>query len=142
AELSVELKGEDLYASGHAPTASQQAPQAFDEQTISGLSLRDLDQDLVLSTLARYCETVGRAAVTQDTLLALLRELGLVRAGPDGEAPTVACYLLFARKIPDGFQHAAVAVTRKGKGRTIVRGNLIYQQRELIALLDSAELNP
>ena len=35
-----------------------------------------------------------------------------------------------------------MAVTRKGKGRTILRGNLICQQRELITLLDSAELNP
>jgi len=72
----------------------------------------------------------------------LLRELGLVRAGPDGDAPTVACCLLFARHVPDSLRHAAVAVTRKGKGRTVVRGNLIRQQRELIALLDSKELNP
>jgi predicted HTH transcriptional regulator len=42
----------------------------------------------------------------------------------------------------DCLGHAAVAVTRKGKGRTILRGNLICQQRELIALLDSVELNP
>jgi predicted HTH transcriptional regulator len=44
--------------------------------------------------------------------------------------------------ILESLQHAAVAVTRKGKARTIIRGNLICQQRDLIALLDSDELNP
>jgi hypothetical protein len=141
-ELAAELKGEDLYATTHAPAASQQAPHTFDERTVSDVSLGDLDQELMLSTLAKYCETLGCAAVTQETLPALLRELGLVRAGPDGDAPSVACCLLFARDVPDSLQHAAVAVTRKGKGRTVVRGNLIWQQRELIALLDSNELNP
>ena len=141
-ELAAELKGEDLYATAHAPTASQQAPQTFDERAVSGVSLSDLDQELMLSTLAKYCETLGRAAVTQETLPSLLRELGLVRVGPDGDLPTVACCLLFARDVPDSLQHAAVAVTRKGKRRTVVRGNLIWQQRELIALLDSDELNP
>jgi hypothetical protein len=141
-ELAIELKGEDLYATAHGPTASQQAPQAFDERPVPGFSVSGLDQELMLSTLAKYCETVGRAAVKPETLPALLQELGLVRAGPDGDAPTVACCLLFAREIPDSLQHAAVAVTRNGKGRTILRGNLISQLRELVALLDSDELNP
>jgi hypothetical protein len=99
-ELAIELKGEDLYATGRAPAASLQPPQAFDEQTVPGVSLSDLDQDLTLSTLVKYCETVGRAAVTVDTLPALLRELGLVRAGPEGDGPTVGCCLLFARELP------------------------------------------
>ena len=141
-ELAIELKGEDLYATAQAPTASQQAPQTFDERAVPGISLGDLDQELMLATLAKYCETVGRAPVSQETLPALLRDLGLVRAEPEGDAPTIACCLLFARQMPDRLQHAAVAVTRNGKGRTIVRGNLISQQRELIALLDSNELNP
>jgi hypothetical protein len=141
-ELAIELKGEDLYATGYVPGASFQPPQAFDERTVAGASLNELDQDLMLSTLVKYCETVGRAPVTAETLPALLRELGLVRVGPDGDAPTVGCCLLFAREVPDGLQHAAIAVTRRGKGRTIICGNLICQQRELIAMLDSAELNP
>jgi hypothetical protein len=141
-DLAIELKGEDLYATGRAPLASLQPPQAFDERTAPGTSLDDLDQDLMLSTLVKYCETVGRGPVTLETLLALLRELGLVRAGPDCDGPTLGCCLLFARELPDGLRHAAVTVTRKGKGRTIVRGNLICQLRELIALLDSTELNP
>jgi hypothetical protein len=105
-ELAAELKGEDLYATTHAAAASQQAPHTFDERTVSDVSLGDLDQELMLSTLAKYCETLGRAAVTQETLPALLRELGLVRAGPDGDAPSVACCLLFARDVPDSLQRS------------------------------------
>ena len=47
-ELAIELKGEDLYATGRAPAASLQPPQAFDEQTVPGVSLSDVDQDLTL----------------------------------------------------------------------------------------------
>ena len=102
----------------------------------------DLDQELMLSSLGEYCRTVGRAPVTLDTLPALLRELGLVRDGTAGDTPTIGCCLLFASDLPDDFRHAAVAITRSGKGRTIVTGNLIRQRRELIDLLDGPDLNP
>jgi hypothetical protein len=141
AALAIELKGEDAYASGR-PSAAQHIPQAFDEQPLAAATLNDLDQDLMLSSLSEYCRSVGRAAVTPDTLNALLRELGLVRVGSAGDTPTVGCCLLFARKLPDELQHAAVAITRGGKGRMIVTGNLIRQRRELIELLDGPELNP
>jgi hypothetical protein len=141
-ELAVELKGEDAYASGRPSAAAQQPPQAFDEQPLANVSLTDLDQELMLSSLGEYCRTVGRTRVTLDTLPALLRELGLVRAGPAGDTPTIGCCLLFASNLPDDFRHAAVAITRSGKGRTIVTGNLIRQRRELIDLLDGPDLNP
>lgn len=141
-ELAIELKGEDAYASGRPSAAAQQPPQAFDEQPLANLSLGDLDQELMLSSLGEYCRTVGRAPVTLDTLPALLRELGLVRDGTAGDMPTIGCCLLFASDLPDDFRHAAVAITRSGKGRTIVTGNLIQQRRELIDLLDGPDLNP
>ena len=141
-ELAVELKGEDAYASGRPSAAAQQPPQAFDEQPLANVSLDDLDQELMLSSLGEYCRTVGRAPVTSDTLPALLRELGLVRDGTAGDTPTIGCCLLFASDPPDDFRHAAVAITRSGKGRTIVTGNLIQQRRELIDLLDGPDLNP
>jgi hypothetical protein len=143
AELAAELKGEDCYASSGAGTTGPQAPQAFDEQVIPGVGPEMLDQELMLAGLGEYCRTVGRAPVSPETLPALLRELGLMRAGEDGrDLPTVGCCLLFARELPESLRHGAVAVTRKGKGRVIVTGNLIRQRDELIALLDGPELNP
>ena len=63
-ELAVELKGEDAYASGRPSAAAQQLPQAFDEQPLANVSLTDLDQELMLSSLGEYCRTVGRTRVT------------------------------------------------------------------------------
>ncbi len=65
-----------------------------------------------------------------------------MRAGTAGDTHTIGCCLLFASDLPDDFRHAAVAITRSGKGRTIVTGNLIRQRRELIDLLDGPDLNP
>jgi hypothetical protein len=88
------------------------------------------------------CRTVGRAPVTGDTLPALLRELGLVRTVGDTYVPTLGCCLLFARDLPGTLRHAAVAITRNGKKKIVVTGNLIRQRRELIDLLDSEDINP
>ena len=54
-ELAVELRGEDAYASGRPSAAAQQPPQAFDEQPLANVSLDDLDQELMLSSLGEYC---------------------------------------------------------------------------------------
>ena len=141
-ELAVELKGEDSYASTRGLSAALQPPQAFDEQPLRHMGLDELDQDLMLTTLREYCQTVGRAPVTQQTLLPLLRELGLVRTIDLEDVPTIACCLLFASSLPERLRHAAIYITRNGKKKIVVAGNLLRQRRELIDLLDSEEINP
>lgn len=141
-ELSRELKGEDLYASQNAGSGEPPAPQSFDEQPMIGMTVEQLDQEQLLSTLSKYCETIGRAPVAAETLPALMRELGLVRQIDGADIPTVGCCLLFCRELPPTLAHAAVAVTRGGKNKTIVTGNLLTQRQALIELLDSKEINP
>jgi hypothetical protein len=141
-ELATELKGEDLYAAPSVRIGDVPPPQAFDEQPMVGFSLDGLDTDLMLSRLGDYCRTLGRAPVTSETLLPLLRELGLVRAVDGIEVPTVGCCLLFAKVLPPQFEHAAVALTRAGKKRTIVGCNLLQQLQELKEWIDSEDVNP
>lgn len=141
-ELAQELKGEDLYAAAGAKPGELPAPQAFDEQPMLAFGFDGLDTDLMLARLSEYCRTLGRAAVTWETLRPLLRELGLVRTVDDTDIPTRGCCLLFAKELPAEFQHTAVALTRGGKGRVIVAGNLLHQLQQLKEWLDSEDLNP
>lgn len=141
-ELALELKGEDLYASASSSSGQLSAPQAFDEQPMIGCRVEDLDTDLMLARLGDYCRTLGRAPVTSGTLLPLLRELGLLRALDGVEVPTRGCCLLFAREMPCELQHSAVALTRGGKGREIVGGNLLNQLQELKEWLETEDVNP
>jgi hypothetical protein len=142
AELASELRGEDIYATASNNPSELPAPQAFDEQPMPELPLDELDTDLMLARLGDYCRTLGRAPVTSETLHPLLRELGLLRAVDGKEMPTRACCLLFAKELPRDFQHAAVALTRGGKGRVIVGGNLLQQLQELKEWLETEEVNP
>jgi hypothetical protein len=141
-ELAIELRGEDSYASTRGLPAALQPPQSFDEQPLSSMLSDELDHDLMLTTLREYCQTVGRAPVTQHTLLPLLRELGLLRTIDQKDVPTIGCCLLFASALPENLRHAAVYITRNGKKKIVAAGNLLRQRRELIDLLDSEEINP
>ena len=142
ADLAQELKGEDLYSAVNSKSGELPAPQAFDEQPMLDFGLDELDTDLMLARLAEYCGTLGRAPVTSETLLPLLRELGLVRTVEGTDVPTRGCCLLFAKELPREFQHAGVALTRAGKGRVIVGGNLLHQLQELKEWLDAEDVNP
>jgi len=139
-DIASELKSEDSYVvSPAAPTRI--ARSSHDEELLETLSLSDIDEGLVLSTLATYCDRLGRAQVTSDTCLALLRELGLVGEGAAGLSPTLGCYLLFGRDVAKRYPHASVVFTRSGKGRRVFSGNLISQFQNLIEYLDGPEVN-
>jgi len=140
--LATELKGEDLYASQNAGAGLPTPPRSFDEQAMRDIGMDQLDHELMLATLTRYCATVGRAAMTAETLPALLRELGLVHSDGGKDVPTVGCCLLFARELPPALAHATVAVTRNGKNKTVTKGNLLVQRQTLIDVLDSKDFNP
>lgn len=138
--LATALKEEDAYPSRGA---SASPSPAFDETPMPEVAFEDLDADLMLATLATYCDTVGRTPATRDNLRPLLRELGLVHPDATGaEVPTVGCVLLFARELPEALAHAKTAVTVVGKGKRLFEGNLIAQHRELLEVLDGPDLNP
>jgi hypothetical protein len=139
-DLAKELAGQDRYA----PVISSQIQraQAFDERRIDSASLEDLDLDLALSTLKEYCEKLGRAALSRDTLLPLMREQGLVIPHSERDRVTAGALLLFGKRPQEFFPQAVISLTEAGKKREIYDGNLISQHRHLLQRLENADVNP
>jgi hypothetical protein len=140
-ELGSELAGQDSYVAGVSSPAVGGTLPAFDERLIEGTSLADLDLDLTLSTMRKYCEKLKRAVATSDTLLQLLLELGFVEAGESGRV-SAGALLLFGKEPQRHFPHAVVTVTEAGKKREVYEGNLMTQHRQLLGKLESPEVNP
>jgi len=140
-ELGKDLAGQDSYVSGNPPVSVSGTTAVFDERSVDGTSIADLDLDLTLSTMRKYCEKLGRAVATSDTLLPLLLELGLVEGGGSGRV-SAGALLLFGKEPQRHFPHAVVTVTEAGKKREVYEGNLIAQHRLLLAKLESPEVNP
>jgi len=142
ADLSRELRDEDRYANAKARQPTSR-PLPFDDQPIEGAGLEELDWDLMLLTMRQYCEKLGRAPVTRDTLPALLQEQGLIVSGANGRVvPTVGCLLLFGLDPQERWPHATVAATLAGKKRVVCSGNLLRQRDQLREWLTSSEVNP
>jgi hypothetical protein len=141
ADLAKELTGHDRYTVGGAGTPPHEI-QAFDERVTEGATLDDLDLDLALSTLREYCQKLGRAPLTRETLLALMREQGLVVSHSGGDSITAGALLLFGKRTQDFFPHAVVALTEAGKKRVIYEGNLISQHRALLQKMEADDVNP
>lgn len=141
-DLSKELAGQDRYAETGATTTDIQDDLAFDEHVIEKASLDDLDLDLALSILREYCEKLGRAPLTRDTLPSLMREQCLIVPHSGRDAVTAGALLLFGKHTESFFPHAAVVVTEAGKKREICEGNLIAQHRRLLEKLEAADVNP
>lgn len=119
ADLGKELVGHDRYTAVSDASAQVSRVQAFDERVVAGASLDDLDLDLTPSVLRDYCEKLGRAPVTRDTLRALMPEQGLLVSGPDNEQVTAGALILFGKRLKDFFSHAVMSVTEAGKKREI-----------------------
>ena len=140
-ELSHALIDEDLYltrSSANSPTGDE----PFDERPVGASSLDEVDLDLALVTLREYCENLGRPIVTRDTLLPLMRELGLVLAVDDKEIPSTACLLLFGTDIEERYPHAVTVTTIADKKRNVVSGNLLAQRRALLDWIALEGVNP
>jgi hypothetical protein len=144
AELSRELIGQDRYTRTGDPITVPGDNQAFDERIGASASLDDLDLDFALRVLRQYCEKLGRATVTRETLLPLMREQGLLIHDKEQnlDKVTAGAILLFGRLTQDFFPHAVVSVTEAGRKREIYEGNLISQHRKLLEKLETAEVNP
>lgn len=141
-DLAKELEGCDRYAPSAISSAGAHGLTGFDERAVLGASLDDLDMDLALSVLREYCAKLKRAAVTSETLPALMREQGLLTREDNKDCVTAGALLLFGKAPQDFFPHAVVTVTEAGKKREIFEGNLVSQHRRLLEKLETAEVNP
>ena len=101
-----------------------------------------MDLDLALSILREYCQKLGRAPLTREMLLALMREQGLLVPNAGTDKVTAGALLLFGKRTQDFFPHAVVSLTEAGKKREIYEGNLIAQHRALLQKLESTDVNP
>jgi DNA-binding PadR family transcriptional regulator len=142
AELQKELEGHDRYAAAGAGGSTRHDVQVFDERVTAEATLEDLDLDLALSILREYCQKLGRAPLTREILLALMREQGLIVPDSNGDKVTAGALLLFGKRTQDFFPHAVVSLTEGGKKRQIYEGNLITQHRALLQKLESTDVNP
>ena len=142
AELQKELEGHDRYAAAGAGGRPRHDIQAFDERVTPQATLEDLDLDLALSILREYCQKLGRAPMTREMLLALMREQGLIVPSSDSDKVTAGALLLFGKRTQDFFPHAVVSLTEAGKKREIYEGNLIAQHRALLQKLETTDVNP
>ncbi len=142
ADLSKELAGHDRYAAAGAGGRTQHDIQSFDERVTDQATLDDLDLDLALSILREYCQKLGRAPLTREMLLTLMREQGLIVPNSGNDKVTAGALLLFGKRTQDFFAHAVVALTEAGKKREIYEGNLIAQHRALLQKLETVDVNP
>jgi hypothetical protein len=142
ADLSKELAGHDRYATDRSGSKTLDDVQAFDERVRPQATLEDLDLDLALSILREYCQKLGRAPMTREMLLTLMREQGLIVPETGADKVTAGALLLFGKRTQVFFPHAVVSLTESGKKREIYDGNLIVQHRALLEKLESADVNP
>ncbi len=142
ADLSQELAGQERYSLDGTARSSVRDDQAFDERIIAAATLDDLDLDLALPVLRQYCEKLGRAPITREFLVPLMREQGLLVRKDQRDEVTAGALLLFGKDTQAFFPHAVVSVTEAGKKREIYDGNLISQHRKLLEKLEGAEINP
>ena len=141
-DLSKELAGHDRYAAAGGTGRPLHDGEAFDERVVAHASIDDLDMDLALSILSEYCKKLRRSPLTRETLLALMREQGLIVPNTGSDKVTTGALLLFGKRPQDFFPHAVVALTEAGKKREIYEGNLIAQHRRLLEKLETADVNP
>lgn len=137
-DLALDLVRYDRFAD-ELPSPSS---GSFDEKVVDHATLNDLDMDLALSVLTRYCDKLKRAPISSDTLHSLMREQGLLVKGDSGDRVTVGALLLFGKSPQTFFPHAVVSITEEGKKRRVYDGNLISQHRSLLEQIDSVDVNP
>lgn len=142
ADVAKSIEGYDRYPANAVMAAEFRDRKCFDEKISETASLDDLDLDLALVILREYCQKLGRAPLTREMLLPLMREQGLVESQSGKDKVTAGAILLFGKHTQEFFPQAVVAVTEEGKKRELYEGNLIAQHRALLQKLETPEVNP
>jgi len=121
---------------------NETATKQFDDEPVERATWGDIDGDLALTTLRRYCNKLDRGAIDSQQLKPLMRELGLLVPTAGGEKPSVACVLLFGRQPERFFPHCVIAATIAGKKRRVFVGNLIAQRNHVLEWIGEEKINP
>ena len=140
--LTRELEGEDLYTLAKPTALAGTGGLPYDDEAMPEASEDDLDVDLMLATMIRYCEQLGRAPVTRNSLPALLAEQGLFVSVDARTVPTRGCILLFGKDPQRFIPQAVVEATIGGKKRQVISGNLLNQREALVHWLGTRDVNP
>ena len=139
-EVSQELKS-DYYFSAN-PSTMYNGSLAFDEAPLEDKCYDDLDEDLIKTTLTKYCSRLEISSVDPSKFQMFLIEQGFLIEINHKIVPTNATYLLFGKNPNDRFPCAKVAFEKEGKQRTVFEGNLLTQFRSLIDFLSNTNVNP
>ncbi len=137
-DLNRELTGVQRFSLPDATTLKRQ----FDDEPVMAATWADVDADLALTTLRKYCAKLNRGLIEGSKIKALMRELGLLVAVDGYEKPSVACILLFGRDTGRFFSHSVIEATERGKKRRVFNGNLITQHKAVLDWFDEEKINP
>ncbi|QBK29777.1 SIR2 family protein [Roseitalea porphyridii] len=138
-DLNVELAGVQRFVTTPAGTQDVR----FDDQLCDGATWADIDADLALSTLKKYCQKLNRGDISSEQLRPLMREIGLLVQDKNGAAvPSNGCVLLFGRTPARFFPCSVISATIAGKKRAVFEGNLMDQYKAALEWLESDEVNP
>jgi hypothetical protein len=141
-ELLTDLNRELAGVQRFARLPSDEDRKQFDDQPVAEATWADIDADLALTILRKYCLKLERGAIDSQQLRPLMRELGLLVPHSGEEKPSVACVLLFGRNPARFFPHSMIAATIDGKKRRVFNGNLIEQRSAVLEWIEQEEINP
>jgi hypothetical protein len=141
-ELLVDLNRELAGLQRFASVPSEKNIKRFDDQPVRDSNWGDINADLALTTLRRYCAKLQRGTIDSEQLKPFMRELGLLVSTPSGEKPSVACLLLFGKNPSRFFPHSVIATTIASKKRRIFSGNLLEQHKSVLEWIDEEGINP
>lgn len=138
-DLNVELAGIQRFVA--TPAGIQEA--RFDDQLCDGATWADIDADLALSILKKYCQKLGRGDISSEQLKPLMREIGLIAKNENGaDLPSNGCVLLFGRDPARFFPYSIISATIADKKRAVFEGNLINQYNAALDWLEGNDVNP
>lgn len=138
--LAGDLPNENI-APGVGRAKPEELANALDETVLLDVSLDDIDQAQVLSSLTTYAERLHRSPVTADNFIAFMLELGLLKQIDGRVIPTFGCLLLFGKDLQTRMPWSSIGITLRHKHR-LISGNLIDQYNAIFAYLNSSETNP
>lgn len=141
-ELFVDLNKSLAGVQRFAPQDEKLTQKQFDDLPATTATWVDIDADLALSTLRKYCEKLGRGAIDASQLKPLMRELGLLINHDGNEALSNACVLLFGKDVGRFFPQNVIAATVNHKNRKVFSGNLIEQYKSVIEWMSEEKINP
>jgi len=138
--LDKELEGESWYSGtiGRSVTLAPGpvAKARFDLEPLPDRTTKDLNHELILSTLSEYVKRFNWPEITQQNYLTFLEGIGFLQRVNDTLVPSRGCFLLFGIDVQKKFPYAVVTLLKGTKSQDVIDGNLITQRRKLLDILE------